>query len=65
MEGPACSGGGLNPLQKQVLNLMDSAADVEAGEVTSTSLRKQILTLEKNINKNRDMRTKFGTDPEK
>lgn len=36
-----------------------------AGEMTISSIRKSILVLEKAINKNRDMRTKFGGEPEK
>jgi beta-catenin-like protein 1 len=36
-----------------------------AEEITSSSIKKQLLALEKAINKNREMRTKFGNDPEK
>ncbi|GAA6003520.1 hypothetical protein JCM10207_000372 [Rhodosporidiobolus poonsookiae] len=64
-------GGGLSATQKQVLNIMDSAPGQEGvdhlpGEdMTAASVRKQLLSLEKAVNKNRDLRTKYPTDPEK
>lgn len=46
--------------------LAAGAAGEAGGEgMTISSLRKSILVLEKAINKNRDMRTKFSQDPEK
>ena len=63
--GWPCSGGGLNTIQKQVLNIMESGTADEPGELTPPGVRKQLLALEKGINKNRDMRTKHGDDPEK
>ncbi|CEQ39227.1 SPOSA6832_00757 [Sporobolomyces salmonicolor] len=64
------SGGGLSSIQKQVLNLMDTAPGAESTEppgedLTPQSVRKQLLNLERTVNKNRDLRTKFPTDPEK
>lgn len=60
------SGGGLNSIQKQVLNIMEAGDELAAAEeMTTTSVKKQLLALEKAINKNRDMRTKFGNDPAK
>lgn len=60
------SGGGLNDVQKQVISIMehDEAATAN-GELTTQSIKKQLLALEKAINKNRDDRTKFGADPAK
>ncbi|GAA5922059.1 hypothetical protein JCM1841_003137 [Sporobolomyces salmonicolor] len=63
-------GGGLSSIQKQVLNLMDTAPGAESTEppgedLTPQSVRKQLLNLERTVNKNRDLRTKFPTDPEK
>lgn len=34
-------------------------------ELTPQSVRKQLLALEKAVNKNRDLRTRYPTDPEK
>lgn len=67
------SGGGLNSIQKQVLNIMDSAdpseqqlaADGIEGEMSAQGIRKTILAFEKAMNKNREMRTRFSNDPEK
>ena len=42
----------------------DEAATANA-ELSSQSIKKQLLSLEKTINKNRDDRTKFGSDPTK
>ncbi|GAA5864687.1 hypothetical protein JCM1840_002201 [Sporobolomyces johnsonii] len=63
-------GGGLSSIQKQVLNLMDTAPGAESTELpgedlTPQSVRKQLLNLERTVNKNRDLRTKFPADPEK
>lgn len=59
------SGGGLNTVQKQVLNIMESGTASEPGDLSSQSIKKQLLALEKAINKNRDLRTRYGNDPEK
>jgi beta-catenin-like protein 1 len=59
------SGSGLNDTQKVVLNMMDTGTADGPGEATSQGVRKQLLALEKAINKNRDMRTKYGNDPSK
>ncbi|KAK4701104.1 beta-catenin-like protein 1, partial [Phenoliferia sp. Uapishka_3] len=58
-------GGGLNAVQKQVINIMEGANQTEPGELTPQSIKKQLLALEKAINKNRDLRTRYGSDPEK
>lgn len=42
----------------------DEAATAN-GELSAASIKKQLLALEKAINKNRDDRTKFGNDPTK
>lgn len=59
------SGGGLNSVQKQVLNMMDGGEATEPGELTPVSVRRQLLALEKAIDENRRLRTKFPTDPTK
>ncbi|GAA5841799.1 hypothetical protein JCM11251_004067 [Rhodosporidiobolus azoricus] len=64
-------GGGLSTVQKQVLNIMDrnpgegDTDELPGEDLTPQSVRKQLLNLEKAVNKNRDLRTKFPTDPEK
>ncbi|BGP18787.1 hypothetical protein JCM10213_003442 [Rhodosporidiobolus nylandii] len=72
-------GGGLSTIQKQVFNIMDrpgaggdGAGEAEGGveqlpgeDLTPQSVRKQLLNLEKAVNKNRDLRTRFPTEPEK
>ena len=66
-----CSGGGLSSVQKQVLNIMDNSGEDdtatggEGQELTNQGVKKQLLNLEKVVNKNRDLRTKFPNDPEK
>mgnify|MGYP001600532286 CR=1 FL=1 len=44
---------------------MESGTASEPGELTSQGVKKQLLALEKAINKNRDLRTRYGNDPEK
>ncbi|GAA5974869.1 hypothetical protein JCM11641_008404 [Rhodosporidiobolus odoratus] len=74
-------GGGLSTVQKQVLNIMNRPGSGREGggqgegeggvdqlpgeDLTPQSVRKQLLNLEKAVNKNRDLRTKFPDDPEK
>ncbi|GAA6052466.1 hypothetical protein JCM3770_001126 [Rhodotorula araucariae] len=60
-------GGGLSSVQKQVLNIMDTGngEQLPGEDLTPQSVRKSLLALEKAVNKNRDLRTKFPTDPEK
>ncbi|BGP37572.1 hypothetical protein JCM10449v2_001489 [Rhodotorula kratochvilovae] len=60
-------GGGLSSVQKQVLNIMDTGngEQLPGEDLTPQSVRKTLLALEKAVNKNRDLRTKFPTDPEK
>ncbi|KAI5475947.1 beta-catenin-like protein 1 [Pseudohyphozyma bogoriensis] len=58
-------GGGLNDVQKQVLNIMDSGNETDPADLTPQSVKKQLLTFEKAINKNRDQRTRYSNDPEK
>ncbi|SCV72575.1 BQ2448_4112 [Microbotryum intermedium] len=60
-------GGGLNSVQKEVLNMMDKADDkfAASGEMTAPGVRRQLLALEKAIDENRRLRTKFPSDPTK
>ncbi|GAA5847831.1 hypothetical protein JCM9279_006655 [Rhodotorula babjevae] len=61
-------GGGLSNVQKQVLNIMEGSGNDEqlpGEDLTPQSVRKSLLSLEKAVNKNRDLRTKYPTDPEK
>ncbi|GAA5875403.1 hypothetical protein JCM3774_002976 [Rhodotorula dairenensis] len=61
-------GGGLSSVQKQVLQIMENGGDEQqlpGEDLTPQSVRKQLLALEKAVNKNRDLRTKYPTDPEK
>ncbi|ORY80665.1 Catenin-beta-like protein [Leucosporidium creatinivorum] len=58
-------GGGLNAVQKQVLNMMEGGEATEPGELTPVTVRRQLLALEKAIDENRRLRTKFPTDPTK
>lgn len=41
------------------------ASEIPGQELTSQSVKKMLLNLEKIVNKNRDLRTKFPSDPEK
>ncbi|KAH9813372.1 Catenin-beta-like protein [Melampsora americana] len=53
--------------QREIINILDRDA-IQASHSTLldlTSVRKICLTLERSINKNREMRTKFGNQPEK
>lgn len=63
------SGGGLSNVQKQVLQIMENGGDEQqqlpGEDLTPQSVRKQLLALEKAVNKNRDLRTKYPTEPEK
>lgn len=63
------SGGGLSKVQKQVLQIMENGGDEQqqlpGEDLTPQSVRKQLLALEKAVNKNRDLRTKYPTEPEK
>lgn len=65
-------GGGLSNVQKQVLQIMengggggDEQQQLPGEDLTPQSVRKQLLALEKAVNKNRDLRTKYPTEPEK
>ncbi|GAA5967955.1 hypothetical protein JCM8115_006583 [Rhodotorula mucilaginosa] len=62
-------GGGLSNVQKQVLQIMENGGDEQqqlpGEDLTPQSVRKQLLALEKAVNKNRDLRTKYPTEPEK
>ncbi|GAA5910145.1 hypothetical protein JCM6882_006528 [Rhodosporidiobolus microsporus] len=64
-------GGGLSTVQKQVLNIMDrnpgegEVDELPGEDLSPQGVRKQLLALEKAVNKNRDLRTKFPSDPEK
>lgn len=59
------SGGGLSDVQKQVLEIMENGTENEPGELTPPAVRRQLLALEKAIDENRRLRTKFPTDPTK
>ncbi|GAA5993172.1 hypothetical protein JCM10908_001323 [Rhodotorula pacifica] len=61
-------GGGLSNVQKQVLQIMENGGEEQqlpGEDLSPQSVRKQLLALEKAVNKNRDLRTKYPTDPEK
>lgn len=63
-----CSGGGLSTVQKEVLSIMEGTGNDEqlpGEDLTPQSVRKQLLNLEKAVNKNRDLRTRYPSDPEK
>lgn len=45
--------------------MMDGGEATEPGELTPVSVRRQLLALEKAIDENRRLRTKFPTDPTK
>lgn len=55
----------MNDVQKQVINIMEHDDAAANAELSIQSIKKQLLALEKAINKNRDERTKFGSDPAK
>lgn len=60
-------GGGLTGEQREIIKILDQDS-VQASEsdlLNLTSVRKICLSLERSINKNREMRTKFGNQPEK
>lgn len=61
-------GGGLSGVQRDILDIFDG--EDEASGTTSTvatvqSVRRQILNLERAINKNAEMRVKWSGEPEK
>lgn len=45
--------------------MMDGGEATEPGELTPVSVRRQLLALEKAIDENRRLRTKFPADPTK
>lgn len=61
-------GGGLTTTQKRILEIMDDGGDEDADAAPTLTLpivRKKLLDLEKAINKNREQRTRYSTDPTK
>ena len=70
-------GGGLSTTQKQILDIFDendedgdtpadgSRAAGAAQKLTVTGVRRQLLALERAINKNAEMRVKWAGQPEK
>jgi beta-catenin-like protein 1 len=55
-------------VQKEVLSIMEGSGNDEqlpGEDLTPQSVRKQLLNLEKAVNKNRDLRTRYPSDPEK
>jgi beta-catenin-like protein 1 len=59
-------GGGLTTEQKKILEIMDTDdAETQADQLTVQGARKMLLTLEKAIGKNRELRVKYANDPTK
>ena len=69
-------GGGLSSTQKQILDIFDENDDngdtpadgsgaAAAQKLTVTGVRRQLLALERAINKNAEMRVKWAGQPEK
>lgn len=64
-------GGGLSSTQKQILDIFDegeqegASNDAAGQKVTIQSVRRQLLALERTINKNSEMRIKWAGQPEK
>ena len=51
--------------QSAIEKLLEASEDIEIEMLTSESLKKLLLALEKKINKNQKLRMKYPTDPEK
>lgn len=64
-------GGGLSTTQKQILDIFDEGEegqprdDVDPTRMTVQSVRRQLLNLERAINKNSEMRIKWSGQPDK
>jgi hypothetical protein len=60
-------GGGLTDTQKSILEIMDDGteADEAAPVLNLPAVRRKLLDLEKAINKNREQRTRYASDPTK
>jgi beta-catenin-like protein 1 len=61
-------GGGLNSTQKQILDIFDEGDDLNTDTPQKTSIqsvRRQLLNLERTINKNSEMRIKWSGQPDK
>ncbi|KAH8923689.1 DUF1716-domain-containing protein [Atractiella rhizophila] len=60
-------GGGLNSTQKGILDIMDTAPNetAEPEQLNVVGVRRHLLNLEKAINENNNMRSKFPNDPPK
>lgn len=65
-------GGGLSSTQKQILDIFDEGDQARAGEddtaaqkTTIQTVRRQLLNLERTINKNSEMRIKWSGQPDK
>ncbi|KAG5957359.1 hypothetical protein E4U58_006169 [Claviceps cyperi] len=63
-------GGGISKQESQILDFVDEAADQEGAmkipdKIDAAWLRKTILTFEKHITKNAELRAKYENDPQK
>lgn len=61
-------GGGLTGEQKEIMDILeqgDEREDAEPEALNVAGVRKQLLGLERAINKNREMRTRFADEPAK
>lgn len=62
-------GGGLTGEQKEIMDILEqgdgTGQDEEPQALDLAGVRKQLLGLERAINKNREMRTRFSDDPTK
>lgn len=64
-------GGGLSSTQKQILDIFEEGDqagadnDAAAAKITIQSVRRQLLNLERTINKNSEMRIKWSGQPDK
>lgn len=50
---------------QQIIDILDADESVDADRLSLVGVRKQLLNLERAINKNRELRIKYGSDPSK
>ena len=59
-------GGGLNSQQKEILDIFEGHEDdTDTSALTVQGVRRQLLNLERSINKNSEMRVKWAGQPDK
>lgn len=58
-------GGGLTGEQREIIDILDTHQPQDNNLLDLAGVRKICLTLERAINRNREMRTKFGDRPDK